>query len=211
MAKFEGFVATVVLKGSTIGTSINFIWIFLKFGLAILWGPGTSDWCFIYSLFPPQTAWWQDPTFWGKNSFGIPRSQQLTGEFGGPLPWIGGYWVTRVLAVWNLNICQIPKEMVMKFQRQKQRIKNKDLLTLKNHGEGIRFFRFEMVPFHGTFVHFFLGGGGKGVKQNTWVILRAALTPKTRQSKSRFAKSLAKTRRHAKHVAVPSSSSEKNI
>ena len=32
--KFEGFVATVVLKGSTIGTSINFIWIFLKFGLA---------------------------------------------------------------------------------------------------------------------------------------------------------------------------------
>jgi len=116
-----------------------------------------------------------------------------------------------VLAVWNLNICQIPKEMVMKFQRQKQRIKNKDLLTLKNHGEGIRFFRFEMVPFHGTFVHFFLGGGGKGVKQNTWVILRAALTPKTRQSKSRFAKSLAKTRRHAKHVAVPSSSSEKNI
>ena len=55
--------------------------------------------------------------------------------------------------------------MVMKFQRQKQRVKNKDLLTLKNHGEGIRFFRFEMVPFHGTFVHFFWGGG-KGVKQN---------------------------------------------
>ena len=26
--KFEGFVATVFLKGSTIGTSINFIWIF---------------------------------------------------------------------------------------------------------------------------------------------------------------------------------------